>query len=146
MALRAFCHIQQRKTERGQSMAFFAVVMLAVSVFAVGIVDYMITNARVMEAVAAADLSAHAGAQEVIVLNNGTLTVGNNGNAIAAAYFTRQAPAHTRLLSVSCGRFDNRPACRVTVSVRSAGYLIPTRWITVNAVGYMAAGVTHEDQ
>jgi hypothetical protein len=127
-------------------MAFFAVVMLAVSVFAVGIVDYMITNARVMEAVAAADLAAHAGAQEVIVLNNGVLTVGSSGSAVAASYFTRQAPPHTQLQSVSCGRFDNRPACRVTVSVRSAGYLIPTRWITVNAIGYMAAGVTHEDQ
>ena len=30
--------------------------------------------------------------------------------------------------------------------VRSAGYLIPARWVRVRAIGYLAHGVTREDQ
>ena len=48
--------------ERGQSVALFAILMPIMSLFLLGILDYMVTNARVMETVAAADLAAHAGA------------------------------------------------------------------------------------
>ncbi|MBL0348093.1 hypothetical protein [Candidatus Villigracilis affinis] len=51
-----------------------------------GILDYMVTNARVMETVAAADLAAHAGAQEITVLPDGTITATTAGNGIAANY------------------------------------------------------------
>jgi hypothetical protein len=49
------------RSERGQSVLLFAILMPIMSLFLLGILDYMVTNARVMETVAAADLAAHAG-------------------------------------------------------------------------------------
>ena len=46
--------------ERGQSVALFAILMPIMSLFLLGILDYMVTNARVMETVAAADLASAA--------------------------------------------------------------------------------------
>lgn len=135
-----------RKPERGQAVPLFAVLMPLMSLFLLGILDYMLTNARVMEAVAAADLAAHAGAQEITVLPNGVISATTRGNAIAANYFNAQAPAHVRLAHVSCGRHQDRPACMVRVEVQSAGYLIPSRPVTVTAIGYLAHGVTRGDQ
>jgi hypothetical protein len=34
----------------------------------------------------------------------------------------------------------------VTAEVRSAGILLPTRWVRVRAIGYLAHGVTRGDQ
>jgi len=48
-------------SEKGQSAAVFAVVVTALVIFVLGVMDYMVTTARAMEAVAIADLSAHAG-------------------------------------------------------------------------------------
>jgi len=135
-----------RDTEKGQSIALFAILMPIMSLFLLGILDYMVTNARVMETVAAADLAAHAGAQEITVLPDGTITVTTAGNGIAAAYFNSQQPGSAQLTSVSCGRHQGRPACYLTAQVRSAGYLLPARWVTVRAIGYLAHGVTREDQ
>lgn len=132
--------------EHGQSVLLFAVLMPVMSLFLLGILDNMVTNARLMEAVAAADLAAHAGAQEITVLPDGRITVTGDGNRIAALYFNAQRPAYIRLASVSCGIRQGRPACEVTARVRSAGVLLPARWITVNAVGYLANGVTRGDQ
>jgi Flp pilus assembly protein TadG len=133
-------------TEKGQSVLLFAILMPIMSLFLLGILDYMVTNARVMEAVAAADLAAHAGAQEITVLPDGAITATSRGNAIAATYFNAQRPDPARLVSVSCGRHQGRPACYVTAQVRSAGYLLPARWVRVRAIGYLAHGVTREDQ
>jgi Flp pilus assembly protein TadG len=135
-----------RGTEKGQSVALFAILMPIMSLFLLGILDYMVTNARVMETVAAADLAAHAGAQEITVLPDGTITATTAGNGIAAAYFNSQRPGSAQLTSVSCGRHQGRPACYLTAQVRSAGYLLPARWVTVRAIGYLAHGVTREDQ
>jgi Flp pilus assembly protein TadG len=132
--------------ERGQSILLFAILIPLMSLFLLGILDYMVTNARVMEAVAIADLAAHAGAQEITVLPNGTITATTAGNGIAATYFNAQRPGYVQLVSASCGRHQGRPACFVTAHVRSAGYLLPARWITVRAIGYLAHGVTHGDQ
>jgi hypothetical protein len=99
-----------------------------------------------MEAISAADLAAHAGAQEINLQPDGSLIGTSQGSEIAAMYFQRQAPGHTKLASTACGRYQGRPGCQVQVQVRSAGYLIPARWITVNAIGYMAYGVTEGDQ
>src|SRR5689334_5719665 len=63
-----------KRNERGQSVLLFAILMPIMSLFLLGILDYMVTNARVMETVAAADLTAHAGAQEITVLPDGTIT------------------------------------------------------------------------
>jgi Flp pilus assembly protein TadG len=135
-----------RGTEKGQSVLLFAILMPIMSLFLLGILDYMVTNARVMETVAAADLAAHAGAQEITVLPDGTITATTAGNVIAAAYFNSQRPGSARLNSVSCGRHQGRPACYVTAQVKSAGYLLPARWVRVQAIGYLAHGVTREDQ
>jgi hypothetical protein len=116
------------------------------SLFLLGILDYMVTNARVMETVAVADLAAHAGAQEITVLPDGTITVTSAGNEIASTYFNAQKPGYADLVSVSCGRHQDRPACFVQAQVRSAGYLLPERRITVRAIGYLAYGVTRGDQ
>lgn len=134
------------RTERGQSILLFAILMPLMSLFLLGILDYMVTNSRVMETVAAADLAAHAGAQEITVLPDGTITATTAGDGIASTYFNSQRPNSSRLSSVSCGRHQGRPACYVTAQVQSAGYLFPARWVTVRAIGYLAHGVTREDQ
>ena len=134
------------RNERGQSVLLFAILMPIMSLFLLGILDYMVTSARVMETVAAADLAAHAGAQEITVLPNGTITATTAGNGIAATYFNSQRPGSAHITSVSCGRHQERPACYVTAQVQSAGYLLPARWVTVRAIGYLAHGVTREDQ
>src|SRR3990172_3904127 len=137
--------MNRMKNERGQSVLLFAVLMPLMSLFLLGILDYMVTGARTMETVGIADLAAHAGAQEITVLPDGTITATSGGNQIAALYFNAQRPPYTRLTSVSCGRHQGRPACLVVAQVRSAGYLIPARWVTVRAIGYLAHGVTRED-
>ena len=134
------------KNERGQSVLLFAVLMPLMSLFLLGILDYMVTGVRTMETVGIADLAAHAGAQEITVLPDGTITATSGGNQIAALYFNAQRPPYTRLSSVSCGHHQGRPACLVVARVRSAGYLIPARWVRVRAIGYLAHGVTREDQ
>lgn len=138
--------MKSKVNERGQSILLFAILMPLMSLFLLGILDYMVTNARVMEAVAAADLAAHAGAQEITVLPDGTITATTAGDGIASTYFNSQRPDSSHLTSVSCGRHQGRPACYLTAQVRSAGYLFPARWVTVRAIGYLAHGVTREDQ
>jgi Flp pilus assembly protein TadG len=135
-----------RKSERGQSILLFAVLLPLLALFLLGILDYMVTNARVMETVAAADLAAHAGAQEITVQPNGVITATRRGNSIAASYFNSQAPHYVHLSYVSCGRYQGRPACIVQAQVKSAGYLLPGRQVSVNAIGYLAHGVTRGDQ
>lgn len=134
------------RKERGQAVLLFAVLMPLMSLFLLGILDYMVTNARTMEAVGIADLAAHAGAQEITVLPDGTITATREGDRVAARYFHAQRPDYIQLQSVSCGRHQGRPACLMVARVRSAGYLIPARWVTVRAIGYLAHGVTREDQ
>ena len=138
--------MKKLQRERGQSILLFAILLPLMSIFLLGILDYMVTNARVMETVAAADLAAHAGAQEITVLPDGTITATRGGDEIATRYFHAQHLESARLTFVSCGRHQGRPACLVTVEVRSAGILIPTRWVTVRAIGYLAHGVTRGDQ
>ncbi len=138
--------MKRQKSERGQSILLFAVLLPVTALFLLGILDYMQTNARVMETVAVADLAAHAGAQEITVLPNGVITATTHGNGIAASYFNSQSPNYSHLSNVSCGRYQNRPACLVQAKVKSAGYLLPSRWITINAIGYLAHGVTRGDQ
>ena len=55
------------QSERGQAVALFAILLPLMSIFAILLMDYMVTTARMMDAVAAADLAAHAGALEITV-------------------------------------------------------------------------------
>jgi len=103
--------MKAHRTERGQSILLFAILLPLMSIFLLGILDYMVTNARVMETVAVADLAAHAGAQEITVLPDGTITATAGGNEIAAWYFNAQRPDYAQLVFVSCGRHQGRPAC-----------------------------------
>jgi hypothetical protein len=135
------------KAEKGQAVALFAVLIPVMVLFFLGVIDYMVTNARVMETVAVADLAAHAGAQYVNLLPDGTIEpTPAQANAVAASFFTAQAPPDAALGGVLCGLIQERPACRVSAQVRSAGWLLPETWIRVNAVGYLAYGVTEGDQ
>jgi len=138
--------MKHKRNERGQSILLFAILTPVMSLFLLGILDYTVTNARVMETVAVADLAAHAGAQEITVLPDGMITATTAGNGIAATYFNAQRPGYAQLISVSCGRHQGRPACFVQAQTRSAGYLLPARWVTVRAIGYLAHGVTRDDQ
>jgi len=137
----------KRISERGQSIALFALMLPLMAVFILGLFDYMVTSARTMEAVAVADLSAHAGAQEVYLLPNGKiLSDVPSAERVAADYFRLQTPSYVQLVSVVCGDTVERPFCRVSARVNSAGYLFASRPITVHAVGYLAWGVTREKQ
>jgi hypothetical protein len=81
------------------------------------------------------------------LLPDGTIaSMPEQANAVSARYFTAQAPPEATLKAVSCGPFQDRPACQVSAQVQSAGWLLPKRWIAVNAVGYLAYGVTQGDQ
>lgn len=139
--------VKIKPSERGQSITLFALMLPLMAVFILGLFDYMVTNARTMEAVAAADLSAHAGAQEIRLLPNGKiLSDVPAAERVAADYFRMQAPSYVQFVNVVCGDTSARPFCRVTARVQSAGYLFPKRAITVNAVGYLAWGITRENQ
>ena len=120
--------------------------MPLISLFLPGILDHMLTNAPVMETVAVADLAAHAGVQEISVLPDGTITAPTADNGIATTHFNSQRPESARLIAVSFGRHQGRPACSVTAQVHSGGYLLPARRVTMHAIGYLAHGVTREDQ
>ena len=68
------------------------------------------------------------------------------GAQVAAAYFQAQHLQNTQLSGVQCGLFHERPGCQVHAWVSTPGFLLPKKWITVNAIGYLAHGVTREDQ
>ena len=137
---------KEKKSERGQAIALFAVLIPVTTLFAMGILEYMVTNARFMETVAAADLAAHAGAQEIRVFPDGSIEATEAGRQVATAYFLVQRPEHSVFAGAICGEFNGRPGCRVQASLQSMGYLLPQRWISVNAIGYLAHGVTRGDQ
>ena len=135
----------KKPSERGQSITLFALMLPLMAVFILGLFDYMTTNVRAMEAVAVADLSAHAGAQEVRLLPNGKiLSDVDAAEEVAYDYFRMQAPSYVQFVDVVCGDSVDRPFCRVTARVNSAGYLFASRPITVHAVGYLAWGITRE--
>jgi len=137
----------RKNTEKGQAVAWFAVLIPVTVLFFLGVMDYMITTARVMETVAAADLAAHAGAQHIQVWPDGTMEPRPaQAHTVAAWFFRSQAPPQATLRGVSCGLIQERPACRVSARVRSAGWLLPETWTGITAVGYLAYGVTEGDQ
>lgn len=134
------------KRQQGQAIVLFALLLPVMALFLLGILDYMVTNARVMEVVAATDLAAHAGAQEIVVLPDGTLTGITEGQAVANLYFHAQAPSGASFLGASCGQTQGQPSCQVWAQTPSAGYLIPKRQIQISATGYLARGVTRGGQ
>jgi hypothetical protein len=135
------------RREQGQAVTLFAVLIPVTVLFALGVVDYMTTNTRVMETVAAADLAAHAGAQCITIRPDGTVeSLPVQAQAVASSYFAAQALTEANLESVSCGLIQDRPACQVSAQVRSSGWLLPKQWISVQAVGYLVYGVTKGDQ
>ena len=138
---------QTYDAEKGQAVALFAVLIPVTVLFFLGVIDYMVTNARVMETVAAADLAAHAGAQHISLLPDGTIEPNpSQATVVATAFFMAQAPPDAAFGGVLCGLIRERPACRVRAQVRSAGWLLPETWMRVSAVGYLAYGVTEGDQ
>jgi hypothetical protein len=119
-------------------------VLPLMAIFIMGLFDYMTTNARAMEAIAIADLAPHAGAQEVFLLPNGKiLSDVPKAKATAYSYFMMQAPSYVQLNGIECGDVDDLPYCRVSASVATPGYLM-SRTVTVDAIAYLAWGVTRE--
>ncbi len=134
------------KTERGQSIVFFALMLPLMAVFLLGILDYMVTSARVMQGIGVADLAAHAGVQEIIVQPNGAIVPDPGASGLAIKYFQDMAPKYVGLGAVWCGMKSGRPACEVEAVVESAGILIPKRPIKVNSLAYLVYGITRGDQ
>jgi hypothetical protein len=131
----------------GQAIAWFAVLIPVTVLFFLGVIDYMVSNGRVMETVAAADLAAHAGAQYIEVKPDGSIEpLSSQASSVASSYFSAQAPPEATLGRVSCGLIQERPACQVSAQVRTTGWLLPETEIGVNAVGYLVYGVTEGDQ
>ncbi|MBU1661883.1 MAG: hypothetical protein KKD28_10480 [Chloroflexi bacterium] len=145
MAMRTTQKTAHQK-EKGQAVTLFAIMLPLTTIFALLLFDYMITTSRLMDAVAVADLSAHAGAQEVAVYPDGVIYATDQGEVIAAAYFGVQAPTYVQLTGISCGRVNERPACQVSAQVSSPGFFLPQRSISFNAIGYLSNGVTRGDQ
>ena len=68
-----------RRTEKGQSAAVFAIVATALVLFVIGVMEYMVTTSRMMEAVGVADLAAHAGREQCLRLCGGHDQRGDGG-------------------------------------------------------------------
>ena len=135
-----------QKTQRGQSIVFFALMLPLMAIFLLGILDYMVTSSRVMQGMALADLAAHAGVQEIKVQPNGAIIPDPSASTFATEYFGYAAPKYVTLDSVWCGMKSGGPACVVEAGVESAGILIPRRTIKVTSLAYLAFGVTREKQ
>lgn len=133
-------------TEKGQSILFFALTLPLMAVFLLGILDYMVTSARVMQGIGDADLAAHAGVQQIKVQPNGAIIPDPAAASRAVEYFHYMAPKYVSLGSAWCGMRSGRPACAVEVDVQSAGILLPKRNIKVDALAYLVYGVTRGDQ
>lgn len=136
----------RRKGEQGQAIALFALVMFVGVLMFLFVTSYNLATSRAMEAVAAADLAAHAGAQEVEVRPDGLIVGTSRGAEVAARYWSANGLQYARLGSVSCGRYQGRPACIVNAQVFVEGFIMPDRWIDIQSVGYLANGVTRGDQ
>ncbi len=137
----------RQSAERGQSIILFALLVPLAVLFLLGVMDYMLTTGRLMETIAAADLAAHAGAQQIKLQPDGDIEPDYPlGTSVARSFFAAQAPEYTRVSTVTCAIYQNRPGCRVRVQVQSAGILIPQRWITVTSIGYLEYGVTRPQQ
>jgi uncharacterized membrane protein len=132
--------------QKGQAMVQFAVFLPVLIILLMIVADTAITSARLMDAVAVSDLAAHAGAQEVKVLPNGKIEPSENAENVAAAYFMQQAPPYVSLVSIVCDVRKGKPACELVVRVHTAGVMVGQNWITVRALGYLAYGVTRDDQ
>ncbi|MDT8899595.1 pilus assembly protein TadG-related protein (plasmid) [Thermanaerothrix sp. 4228-RoL] len=146
MATQVVTNTRFSRYERGQSAVLFAFVMLAMVLFTLFVIDYAVTTARSMETISAADLAAHAGAQDIRVLPNGKIVGSSQGAATAYAYFSRQKPPYASFRSASCGTINGRPGCLVVATTRSPGFFLPPREIEIRAVGYLIYGTTREEQ
>jgi len=135
-----------RRREKGQSIVFFALMLPLMAIFLLGILDYMVTSARVMQGIADADMAAHAGAQQIKVQPNGAIIPDPSASVIAMTYFGFMAPKYVQFGSVWCGMKNGQPACAVEAEVQSAGILFPKRMIQVNSLAYLVYGVTRGQQ
>ena len=112
----------QPKTQKGQSIVFFALMLPLMAVFLLGILDYMVTSARVMQGMALADLAADAGVQEIKVQPSGAIIPDAAAPIFATEYFGYAAPKYFRLDGM--GRFVVRlGACLRLWAVRGPAHL-----------------------
>ncbi len=131
--------------ERGQALPFVAIFLTGAVLFFLALWDYGLGTVRVQETIAAADLAAHAGVQEVVVDRHGR-PVPSAATSTAAAYFQANRPAHARLTAVRCGLAGNTPYCRVVAMTTIGGKFFPRMPVRVQAVAYLPYGATQEGQ
>jgi len=127
---------------RGQVFPLMALFLAALLVLVMAALSYGVLTVRLMDALAAADLAAHAGAMQIHVLPDGRYET-RRGERVAQAVFRRHALPFARLQGAVCGVDDGKPWCEVTVRVEGALWA-PDR--TIHARAVLAAGVTGEDQ
>jgi len=125
---------------------FFALMLPLMAIFLLGVLDYMVTSARVMQGIAVADLAAHAGVQQIKVQPNGAIIPDQSASIRAIDYFQYDAPKYVSFGGVWCGVKNGLPACAVEAEVESAGILLPRRTIKVDALAYLVYGVTRGPQ
>jgi Flp pilus assembly protein TadG len=137
------------RKESGQALILFTILVPIIAIAGMALLDYSVALLRTQELSSAADLAAHAGAQEVTVGADGALTMKSDAASAVAAYFNAQAPSYAQLTAVSCGVQEGVPACSVEAQTSTPGFLgalLPSRPITVTATGYLVQGVTRGEQ
>ena len=129
---------------RGQVLPLLAVALAGFILLVLAALDYGAVTLRVMHAVAAADMAAHAGAMRSRVLPDGRIVMMPDAEAVAARVFRENRTPYTRFLGAECGVIHGRmPWCEVKVEVQGALW---TRRRIVRARAVLTEGVTREGQ
>ena len=133
-----------RRTAKGQVLPLLAVALAGFILLVVAALDYGVITLRVMHAVAAADMAAHAGAMRNRVLPDGRIVMLPDAEAVAARVFRENRAPYTHFRGAECGVLNGRrPWCEVAVEVEGAFW---TRRRIVKARAVLAGGVTREGQ
>ena len=128
---------------RGQVFPLMALFLSALLILVMAALSYGVLTVRLMDALGAADLAAHAGAMQIHVLPDGRYE-SRRAERVAREVFTRHHLPYAHLQGVTCGvDARERPWCEVVVEVEGALWA-PNR--TIHARSVLAAGVTREDQ
>ncbi len=133
-----------RWSTRGQVLPLLAVALAGFILLVIAALDYGAVTLRVMHAVAAADMAAHAGAMRNRVLPDGRIVMLPDAEARARQVFLENRIPYARFRRAECGVMNGRrPWCEVTVEVEGAFW---TRRRIVKARAVLAEGVTREGQ
>ncbi len=135
-------------TQQGQILTWWALLLPLAVLLLWAALFYAIGSVRVMATAAAADLAAHAAAQQVAWDVYGRSHPLGDAAAVGARVFERNAPEGAQLHRITCVSLaPSGVRCVVEASVRLpmatpfGGVEVPIR-----AVGFLATGATREHQ